>query len=40
MNSRLTDIHQHLLWGLDDGPETMEGTQEMLAYGTAVRFIQ
>lgn len=30
MNSGLTDIHQHLLWGLDDGPGTMEGTQEML----------
>lgn len=26
----LSDIHQHLLWGLDDGPETPEGMHAML----------
>ena len=30
MTYGLTDIHQHLLWGLDDGPDTAQGTQDML----------
>lgn len=30
MTYALTDIHQHLLWGLDDGPAAMQGTQAML----------
>lgn len=30
MINGLTDIHQHLLWGMDDGPETPEGMQAML----------
>ena len=30
MTYGLTDIHQHLLWGLDDGPKTEQGTQDML----------
>lgn len=29
------DIHSHLLWGLDDGPETMEETIEMLRQAQA-----
>ena len=30
MTTRLTDIHQHLLWGLDDGAQTAEVMQGML----------
>lgn len=30
MTARLTDIHQHLLWGLDDGAKTPEIMQDML----------
>lgn len=30
MTYGLTDIHQHLLWGLDDGPDSPEGMHEML----------
>ena len=30
MNMQLTDIHQHLLWGLDDGAKTAEVMQGML----------
>lgn len=30
MIARLTDIHQHLLWGLDDGAKTREIMQDML----------
>ena len=35
MTYALTDIHQHLLWGLDDGPDAMEGTQSMLREAAA-----
>lgn len=28
--TRLTDIHQHLLWGLDDGPKDAQGMADML----------
>ena len=30
MTARLTDIHQHLLWGLDDGAKTAQIMQDML----------
>ena len=30
MTSGMTDIHQHLLWGLDDGAQTPESMQDML----------
>lgn len=30
MTYGLTDIHQHLLWGLDDGPDNEQGMQTML----------
>lgn len=30
MTTLLTDIHQHLLWGLDDGPGTPDAMQAML----------
>lgn len=30
MNMNLTDIHQHLLWGFDDGARTQEAMQKML----------
>ena len=30
MISGMTDIHQHLLWGLDDGAQTPESMQQML----------
>lgn len=30
MSARLTDIHQHLLWGLDDGAQTQADMQAML----------
>ncbi len=30
MSDRLTDIHQHLLWGLDDGAKTPEIMQMMI----------
>lgn len=26
----MTDIHQHILWGMDDGPKTPEAMQKML----------
>ena len=26
------DIHSHLLFGVDDGPETMEGTMRMIEH--------
>jgi len=26
----MTDIHQHLLWGLDDGPENVQGMYDLL----------
>lgn len=31
----MTDIHQHLLWGLDDGPENEAQTRAMLAQNRA-----
>ncbi len=30
MKKHLSDIHMHLLWGLDDGPKTPDGMQRML----------
>jgi protein-tyrosine phosphatase len=30
MNKNLTDIHQHLLWGIDDGPRKPEAMYKML----------
>lgn len=30
MTERLTDIHQHLLWGLDDDAQTAEHMRDML----------
>lgn len=31
----MIDIHSHLLFGVDDGPETMEGTMRMIEAATA-----
>ncbi|PIC64000.1 capsular biosynthesis protein [Sporosarcina sp. P13] len=31
----MIDIHSHLLFGVDDGPETMEGTMRMVEQATA-----
>ena len=30
MKGKLTDIHVHLLWGMDDGPDTPDGMYRML----------
>lgn len=30
MNHSMTDIHQHLFWGIDDGPQTHQVMQAML----------
>ena len=35
MTAYLTDIHQHLLWGLDDGAQTAEIMQSMLREAAA-----
>lgn len=35
MTERLTDIHQHLLWGLDDGAQTAEHMRDMLRVAAA-----
>ena len=31
MNGGFTDIHQHLMYDIDDGPETREAAEEMIA---------
>lgn len=35
MSLPMTDIHQHLLWGLDDGAPSPEQTRAMLAQGSS-----
>ncbi len=35
MTERFIDLHQHLLWGLDDGPGDLEGTYAMLRMADA-----